>query len=410
LAKPTTSFPLYNRVKKKTTLHKAWQVVRENGLSSKSYQTRNEIKAFDALAFQDIERISRELHRGGFKFHPSHGILLKRRGKGPRPVVLSPVPNRIVQRAVLDVLQLHSPLRPYYLNPGSFGGIAGQGVRDALQAVYEAIKKGARYYVRSDIIDFFTCIPRKQVLDTISAVISDPRFRDLLDQATNSELDNLADLGTKAAAFPIYELGVAQGFCLSPIMGNILLSEFDKHMNARGITCVRYIDDFVLLGRKPSHVRAAFDSAQTLLSEHGLRVHDPDVKTGKAAAGQVRRGLQFLGCEVYPGFIRPSKKARQTLLEKLEAILIESEHRMSNPLSLVSERATYVETLMAASDVVRGWGNQYSFCNDNNVLRDLDDKIDARLRQYRARYRAAVRKLDPARARIDKRRLFGVHL
>ena len=72
----------------------------------------------------------------------------------------SPIQTRVVQRAILEVLQSAPALEPYYKNPTSFGGIKGKGlgVPGAVKTVNEAVEAGAKYYIRSDIDSFFTKI------------------------------------------------------------------------------------------------------------------------------------------------------------------------------------------------------------------------------------------------------------
>ena len=245
-------FPYYKKLRSPKRLRKAWRVVLENGLTSKSEETRRQVKLFSIRAEENIERISRQLRQSKYQFLPSKGILKKRPKKTPRPIVKSPIENRIVQRALLDVLQDEPAIKEYYENPVSFGGIKGEGlgVPGAIKCVYEAIRNGATYFIRSDIESFFTQIPRSVILDKIKFVIKDTLFNELLERATQTELENLVTLGASAKYFPLYDIGVAQGCCLSPLIGNVLLADFDKEMNGRGMHCIRYIDDFIILGPK----------------------------------------------------------------------------------------------------------------------------------------------------------------
>ena len=189
---------------------------------------------------------------------------------------------------MLDILQDQPGIKAYYENPTSFGGIKGTGlgVPGTIAYVSEIIRNGCSYYIRSDIEGFFTKIPRVVVLKKIHAVIDDDMFNELLERATATELDNLATLGEKADLFPLHEVGVAQGCCLSLLIGNILLEEFDKELNGRGIVCVRYIDDFLILGPRENKVVAAFKSAQRLLSKYGLNAYDPITNKEKAEIGR----------------------------------------------------------------------------------------------------------------------------
>ena len=410
---PTTrEFPLYYKVRTKAVLRRAWRAVLENGTVSKSAETRKQVKLFNLSAEQTLDRIARQLRQETFQFSPSEGIFQKRPGKSPRPIVKSPIENRIVQRAVLDILQTESAIRVFYENPTSFGGIRGRGlgVPGTIASVIGAISKGCEFYIRSDIESFFTKIPRRIVLEKVRAVITDPKFQELLEKATTTELENLAALGKNAEIFPIYDVGVAQGCCLSPLIGNILLAEFDKAMNGRGIICLRYIDDFLILGSKQSSVIAAFQSAQRILSNYGLTAYDPFVNKGKAEIGAVKQGIEFLGCEITPGLITPSAKSRRRLMETLITLVQKSKRLMGNPRELAKKKRTMARTLEEMDNIIRGWGNQYSFCNNQAAKAELDKQITEITREYCCYVKQVMGHLSNESKTSDWRRLIGVHL
>lgn len=402
--------PYYSKVRNKIILYSAWRKVYENGISSKSLETRNQVKDFSALALQEISRIADHLYRNKFSFAPAIGIPQKRTGKKkPRPIVKSPIPNRIVQRSILDVLQDEPAIHQYVSVHSSFGGIETRGVTSAVKAAYDAIQNGAIWYIRSDIEGFFTQIPREKVLQIISDKIPDPLFNKLLASAVTTELENLEELGKNAQLFPIYDIGVAQGCCLSPLIGNILLHDFDVKMNEGSCLCLRYIDDFLILGSSEKAVMQAFKKARRLLGEHGLKAYNPLVNRDKADIGKTGRGFEFLGCDIHPGLIRPAKKSRNRLLTNIKSLFKESIKLMSNPITLAKKRKTFIETLDSASNIIRGWGNQYSFCNDVAITSALDDNIDKLLQEYTRRYENAKKMVRQDHSK-NFRRLIGVHL
>ena len=78
----------------------------------------------------------------------------------------------------------------------------------------------------------------------------------LFRQAIHVELSNLAALREHADRFPTEDIGVAQGSALSPLLGNIILADFDQRMNDGECRCLRYIDDFIVLGPSSAAVMA----------------------------------------------------------------------------------------------------------------------------------------------------------
>jgi RNA-directed DNA polymerase len=303
---------------KRETLFRAWRKVRENGQHSLSAETRDEISQFETESAKRLNLLQYHLSHHCFEFRAQRDIAKRRPGKCPRPIVIAAIENRVVQRAILDILQELRPIREVLLTRTSIGGIKNRGREHAMSLVQEATHNGARYFIRSDIEGFFTRIPRADVLSYIAQFISDPEFLDLLGRATDTRLANLRQLGDEGLLFPIEEKGVAQGSPLSPLIGNVLLRGFDAAMNGRGITCIRYIDDFLLLGPTEKAVQKAFRTAQDILRETGLRAYEPGSE--KAEAGKVEDGFDFLGCTISPGLIQPARSARQKIVSQIDSI------------------------------------------------------------------------------------------
>lgn len=389
-------------------LHSAWRKVHQNGLKSLSSETREAIREFDASAPQQIRRIDRQLRQEKFEFIPQKGVLKKRPGKKPRPLVVGAIKNRIVQRAILDVLQQVPPVCATLQNPFSFGGIKGRDRQKAIAALCISVKAGDKYYIRSDIRDFFTKIPRPTVLAFLAQHIPDDKFLDLTKRAMETTLANLDQLGEDVDLFPLGDKGVAQGSPLSPLMGNILLADFDREMNGRGITCLRYIDDFILLGQDLAKVKKAFENAQRKLAAFGMQAYDPTQEPEKTKIGETAKGLDFLGCRINPGFVQPSGSARKKLLalvnETLEAgrrAIISAARSASRKLP----RKRFAQTLADVDNILAGWGHSFAFCNNFQLFDQLDQNINKMLVDFLRSAERLMKGSDQA-----FRRVLGVHL
>ena len=276
-----------------------------------------------------------------------------------------------------------------------------------MSLIWEATDAGAYYFVRSDIEGFFTKIPRAEVLSFIARFISDSEFLDLVGRATDTRLANLDQLGDEALLFPIKENGVAQGSPLSPLIGNILLRGFDRVMNGRGISCIRYIDDFLLLGPNEKAAKKAFRNAQDVLRGMGLRAYDPGSE--KADAGRVEDGFDFLGCSISPGLIQPSRSARQKIVSEIDSILVEGSRATSacpNGPPKFMPRQRYAQTLDRLDRVILGWGHAYAFCNGRQSFDGIDRAVDAKVDAFRHRTDVMLSRASAA----ESRRILGVQL
>lgn len=399
---------LYDLVRK-APLQMAWRKVRQNGLKSASLTTQNLVKEFDAHSENHILQIRNQLQRRRFAFQQQEGVLVRKASGGNRPIVIAPVTNRIVQRSILEVLQATPSIRSILDTPTSFGGIKGRDRRKAIYHASEAIRGDHRFYIRSDIEGFFNEIPRKTVRDFITQEFHDDDLVELFHNATSIDLANLEDLGDAVDLFPLEDRGVAQGNPLSPLMGNILLREFDRELNSERVICLRYIDDFLLLGPDERSVWRAFRRAQRLLAEYGMRAYNPHTDVGKAAMGVAWKGLTFLGCHVNPAFVEPSPAARSKLLRRVDEVLLKGRQAMRRAAAGDGTGVPwdrYAQTICHLHRMLTGWGHAVSFCDKRGTFASLDAEVDRRL----GRFHRFTRRLTHNRSPQIHRRILGVGL
>lgn len=406
---------LFEQVHAIEALEKAWAQIHENGIKSSSRETKASVQQFKLDEHNNLYKIRRELRRGNFTFDGIKGIGAKKAKKksAPRPIVLSPPAIRIVQRSILDVLQTKTQIKKFLDVSSSFGAIKSKGVPDAIYAAVAALKGGATHYVKSDIVSFFTRISRPKVLEVISQQFpGEDKFIELLERATNLEVENLAELEKKYGAgfkqlFIFDEVGTPQGCCLSPLFGNILLYDFDVAMNSGDLVCLRYLDDFIIFGPNLKAVKAGFRRALKILKPLGLEAYDPEKQQDKAVYGAVSNPFEFLGVEFHGKNIRPAQKSRKKLLNGIDEAIKESAKTDFAQIKDGSkEDQSLTKTLYQIHNKVKGWGNQYYFCNDKAVWGSMDAEIDQRVRGYLDHHFSLMRKLDQQ----HKRRQLGVHL
>jgi ribonuclease HI len=296
--------------------------------------------------------------------------------------------------------------------PSSVGGVPNRSVPHGLKLIRDAFTEGKTYFVRSDISGFFDNVPRGSVLKSIATDVDDQRFLEILNAATTVVLANENTLGENRKIFPIDDQGVAQGSPLSPLFGNILLNDFDLKLNDRGISCIRFIDDFVLLGANESNVAQAFQSARNLLQSLGLNCHDPFSKTAnaeKAGYGKIDDGFIFLGYDLRPGLFQPSRLARQKLEKQIDEHLQFGRWSISEVKRAgdsFESRQRYTQTLALIDKVMRGWGDAFAYGNSLSTIEELDRRIDTKLNDFRLWFSRQIRDGDWK----TRRRLGGVCL
>lgn len=327
--------------------------------------------------------------------------------------MVAPLDDRIVQRAILNVLQEATDLpgvQRVLATPTSIGGIRGRGVDDAIALFDKCHAEGAKFVAGSDISGFFTKIPRQMVLDYVRRDTNEAPFLDLLERALTVELSN-ADLlnDEDRKLFPTGIDGVAQGCPLSALAGNIVLEAFDQQMNARGVTCIRYIDDFILIGQSRSKVSKAMASAKVHLAALGMDIYDPATNPKKAFIGQIGEPLVFLGYEIIPGQYRPSPSARDSLIGRIDALLADGRKSIGRAVSgkrLTQQDRCYAQTIAAVDNTVRGWRGSFEAALCSDTFARLDREIERRLKDFESFFHARTANASAA----VRRRALGVSL
>ncbi|MEI9995793.1 MAG: reverse transcriptase domain-containing protein [Rhizomicrobium sp.] len=359
---------------------------------------------------------------GSYKFSPQKGILKKRKSspgeppKEPRPIVVAPAKNRIVQRAILDVCQSDDMTTKKRLGglievlrcPTSVGGLPERGVPEAIALIGQAMAAGATWYVRSDLKDFFQAVPKQAVKDFLAQNISDSEFVRVFMDALSTELENEDEVRALLRLFPKGEIGVPQGSALSALCANIVLAQFDSEFNRRGVVTIRYLDDFVILGRGKIATEKAFRAAAALLKKLGFECHDPfDKGSKKAAAGPVHVGFQFLSFDLKPSRLAPSRQACGDFLADIDEAIAKAKSAIAgNEDQLRRAEPRYIQSLALIDRKIRGWGDAFRASNDRLLFAQLDSKVDQRIAAFQKWFerQIAARKIE------QRRRLLGIAL
>lgn len=398
-------------------LHWAWRVVRRSLRQTAWPELRDKLAEFDRHPIAHLQQLQRELRQGTFRFGPRRAYVKRKSGGSRRGVTVPGVVDRVVQRALLGVIQTRDAklrahlgqLVPVLDCPTSFAGNVGRGVPEAIAAVRHTLRTTGQFAATSDVKDFFPHIPRSEVGAFLRQEVADLRLVDLLCQGMETELDNPAEVQPWLDLFPLGPAGVAQGSLLSVLAGNIALRDFDRRLNAGGLVTVRYLDDFVILGPTAAAVERGFETSQEELGRLGMTCYAPGDGSGKSVLVEVGRGFDFLGCRVHPRGVSPSRRSRRHLLDRLDRRLARAREELARWTLADTRRGTEagsVQWMARIDQLIRGWGAAFRFVSNRASLAQLDREIDRRLAAFDAWYRRQI----PRASSRQRRRLRGISL
>jgi len=225
--------------------------------------------------------------------------------------------------------------------------------------------------------------------------------------ALNIELANEDEVREWVSLFPYGEIGVAQGSALSALCANIILRDFDTSLNGRGITTIRYLDDFLILGPSKSSVEKAWRSANKILHGMGMEAHDPSLGGEKAAKGKIENGFNFLSFHFRGTQIFPSPAARQDFLNELrQAVSVAKRAILSESSSLRRAQDRFVQFLALFDRQIRGWGDSFAATNQRVLFSQMDIEISKIIDGFWFWFQNTIRHASG----IQKRRMMGISL
>jgi len=207
----------------------------------------------DGVTWQDYERdlevrlsaLHDRLHRGAYRALPLRRQYIAKSDGTQRPLGIAALEDKIVQRAVVEVL--NAVYEADFLG-FSYGFRPGRGQHDALDALAVGITRtSVNYIVDADIEKFFDRLSHDWLMRFVEHRIGDPRILRLIRKWLKAGV-------MEDGALTQAETGTPQGAVISPLLANVYLHYvFDlwvqqwRHRQARGnMIVVRYADDIVL--------------------------------------------------------------------------------------------------------------------------------------------------------------------
>lgn len=269
---------------------------------------------YENLLYGRVHELHRQIHTGAYRAQASRRTYIHKTDGKLRPLGIAAVEDKIVQQAVVKVL--NAIYEEDFLG-FSYGFRQGRGQHDALDAVWMGIStKQIGWILDADISAYFDTIDHDWMQKFLQHRIADKRILRLIKKWLKA---GVIEDGKRIKA----ERGTPQGAVISPLLANIYLHYvFDtwahhwrKHHASGNVIMVRYADDSVIGFQHEEEAKVFLDAMKERLAKFGLALHPQKtrlIEFGRHA--EQRRKKQGLGRPEtfdFLGFTHCCAKTRQ---------------------------------------------------------------------------------------------------
>ena len=309
---------------------------------------------------ENHKELVEKIRKGKCTPSPVRRVEIPKPDGGTRKLGIPTVIDRIIQQAMAQ--QLMPIFEPLFAED-SFGYRPGRSAKDAILRSKEYAEQGYTRAVVLDLSKYFDTLNHTLLLNLLRQQVKDERVIQMVKRYLKS---GVMENGVVTET----EEGSPQGGNLSPLLANIYLNEFDWEFKRRGVPCIRYADDIVLLAKSERAAERLLEtSTKYLEGKLQLKVNREKSRTVSVFA---IRNFKYLGfCFGKNGkgiYVRVHEKSWKKAKDKLRK------------LTSRSKCGSIVKSMEQIKVFMRGWLNYFSIADMKNNIGDLNGWLYRRIR------------------------------
>jgi RNA-directed DNA polymerase len=258
---------IYGQILFDRKLKAAWEKVEaNNGSGGIDGET---IDSYRYHLDENLDSLLQRLRRKEYKPSPVRRHYIPKKNGKKRPLGIPNIEDRIVQQAIVNVLQ--PKFEKDIFHKWSCGYRPNVGAERVLQIIMASIEQGYNYIFDADIKGFFDNIPHKKLMKVLNKYVADGTVLDMIWMWLKAGY-------MEEGKFHSTDTGTPQGGVISPLLANVYLNELDWTWAENNIRFVRFADDFLLFAKTEKDIKKAAEITKQKLAELGLELASEKTK------------------------------------------------------------------------------------------------------------------------------------
>jgi len=377
-------YSLYAHVCRADTLQAAWDAVRLNdGAPGVDGVSIEQIAASPESEAVFLEELQRSLKERTYRAQAVRRVYIPKPNGKLRPLGIPTVRDRVVQAAVLVILE---PIFEADFEDCSYGFRPGRSAHQALKAIQQHLQAGYSAVYDADLAGYFDSIPQDKLIACVRMRVVEGAVLGLIRQWLNAPaVEPPKDKG-QPPTISRNSKGTPQGGVLSPLLANIYLHWFDRAFHrADGpahwakAKLVRYADDFVVLAR---HISAQLQYFIEGKLEGWLGLQLNREKTRILNLQSPGQSLDFLGYTFRYDRDRLGRAKRYWNLTPSRKAVTRERAVLHEKLSLRRSHVPLLDLIAELNCHLRGSARYYSLGYPRKAMRDINAYVLRRLAQH----------------------------
>lgn len=365
----------------------------------------------------NLADLHRQLHQGAYRARPSRRVYIPKADGRQRPLGISSLEDKVVQRAVVEVL--NAVYETDFLG-FSYGFRPGRNQHNALDALHIGIRhRKVNWVLDADIRGFFDAIDHGWMVKFLEHRVGDRRVLRLVQKWLRA---GVMEEGKWAES----KVGSPQGATVSPLLANIYLhyaldlwvQQWRKRQARGAVIIVRYADDFVVGFQHRNDAEQFREDLRERLAKFRLELHPDKTRLiafgrfalqkrqnrGKSGSPETFNFLGFThvcGCTRAGAFLLARRTMRKRMTAKLHEVSAEMQRRRHHS---IADQGRWLGA------VLRGYYAYYGVPTNHHALDSFRTAV-ARNWHRSLRRRSQRRRLDWRRmSRVVARWLPSAHI